>query len=152
MYASDVWYPSKFESKALARVQKTATKWIGSSWDDYKTRLTQLNILPISMYMQLHDLLFLLSVINGNYNINSLTIINFKSTQTRKSKEFEVRKHKLRKCEKNFLTREKRLYNIVKKKDWQTTDKEASEANVHDNLSSMNLTAAKLVLDDIRKG
>ena len=103
-YASQVWYPSKLESKALERVQKTANKWIRSSRDDYRTRLTRLSILPISMYLELHDLLFLLSGINGNYNINSSAIRNFKSTETRQSKEFEVRKHRLRKCDKIFWT------------------------------------------------
>ena len=48
-YASQVLYPSKFLFKALKRVQKTATKWTGSSRDGYRTRLTGLNILPISM-------------------------------------------------------------------------------------------------------
>ena len=109
-YASQVWYPSKLESKALDRVQKTATKWICSSRDDYRTRLTRLNILPISMYMELHDLQFLLSVINGNCNINCATIPNFKSTETRQSKEFEVPKHRLRKCDENFWTRAPRDY------------------------------------------
>ena len=65
-YASQVWYPSKLESKALERVQKTATKWIGSLREDYRTRLTRLNILPLSKNLELHDRLFLLSVINGN--------------------------------------------------------------------------------------
>ena len=119
MCASQVWYPSKL----LERVQKTATKWICSSRDDYRTRRTRRNTLPISMYMELHDVLFLLSVIDGKYNINCATIPNFKSTETRQSKEFEVPKHRLRKCDGNFWTRATRLYNIVRK----TTDKPLSK-------------------------
>ena len=65
-----------------------------------------------------------------SYNINSLTIPNFKSTETRQSKEFEVRKHRLRKCEKKIWTRATRLY-IVRK----TTEQEASDANAHDLFS-----------------
>ena len=72
------------------RVQKTATKCICSSRDGYRIRLTRRNIL--SMYMELHALLFLLSVIYRKYNINRSTIPNFKSTDTRQSKEFEVPK------------------------------------------------------------
>ena len=114
-YASQVWYPSKLEFKALERVQKSATKWICSSRDDYRTRLNRLNILPISMYIELHDL-FLLFVINGYYTINSSTIPDFISTETRQSKEFAVPKHRLRKCDKKFLNPATRLYNIVKNK------------------------------------
>ena len=122
-YASEVWFPSKLESKALEKVQKTATKWIGSSKDDYKTRLARLEILPISMYMELHDLLLLLSIMKGNYNIRRSKIPNIKLTETRQNNEFEIPKHRLRKCDENFWTRATRLYNIVRK----TTDKPLSK-------------------------
>ena len=68
------------------------------------------------MYMELHDL-FLLSVINGNYKINSSTILDFKSIETRQSKEFAVPKHRLRKCDEKFDPSNESEKNIVKKND-----------------------------------
>ena len=67
------------------------------------------------MYMELHDLLLLLSIMKGNYNISRSKIPNFKLTETRQSNEFEIPKHRLRKCDENFWTRATRLYNIVRK-------------------------------------
>ena len=49
-YASQVWYTSEIEPNALERVQIVATEWICSSMDDYKTRLTELDILRISIF------------------------------------------------------------------------------------------------------
>ena len=98
----------------------------------------------ISMYMELHDFMFLLSVINGNYDIKSSTIPNFKSTETRQSKGFEVPKQRLRKWDENFCTRATRLYNIKRK----TTDKPLSKKLLTQMSyffftdATMNLTAA----------
>ena len=52
-----------------------------------------------------------------NYMISCFFYLS--STETRQSKEFEVPKHRLRKCDENFWTRATRLYNIMRK----TTDK-----------------------------
>ena len=90
-----------------------------------KNKTDQLNVHPISMCMHKRDLLYFLSVINANYNINISTISNVKSTETRQSKKLKVQnyRHRLLKCRKNIWNQSTRLYNILR----NTTDKPKSK-------------------------
>ena len=70
-YASQVWYANKSELKQLERIQRKATAWILSNTEiDYPQRLRLLMLLPLSMYIELHDILFLFAVKNQKYDIN----------------------------------------------------------------------------------
>ena len=71
-YASQVWYPNKSELRLLEKLQKRASKWIlGESSDCYSTRCKKLKLLPLSLYSEMHDLLFFLCVIKGKYDVDS---------------------------------------------------------------------------------
>ena len=70
-YATRAWFANKTETKEIERVQKRATIWILNNWElNYKKRLGKLNLLSLSLYIQLHDLLLLIAFLSGNYNIN----------------------------------------------------------------------------------
>ena len=69
-YASPTWFANKTETKSIESIQRKATKWIlNSSCKSYKKRLIELKLLPLSYYFELHDLLMLVSILNGNYNL-----------------------------------------------------------------------------------
>ena len=47
----------------LERIQRRATEYILNDYSmDYKSRLTSLHLLPISLWLDLHDLLFLVKL------------------------------------------------------------------------------------------
>ena len=120
-YASQTWYPSKIEQKQLERVQRKATSWMCGKTMDYKQRLTMLDILPLTMYLELHDILFFRAVRNEKYNINLLNHKpRTKTTDTRQSEEYEITKHRLKKTDENFWTRTTRLLNIITKHTKET--------------------------------
>ena len=66
-YASSTWFANKTETKSIENIQRKATKWIlNSSIKSYNKRLIELRLLPLSYYFELHDLLMLVSILNGN--------------------------------------------------------------------------------------
>ena len=66
-YATQAWFAKKTETKENERVQKKAIIWILNNWElNYKKRLGKLNLLPLSLYIELHDLLLLISFLSGN--------------------------------------------------------------------------------------
>ena len=71
-YATQACSANKTETKEIERVQKKATSWILNNWDlNYKKWLGKLNLLPLSLYIELHDLLLLIGFLSRNYNINN---------------------------------------------------------------------------------
>ena len=69
-YGSPCWFASVEGLKRLEQVQKYAVIWmIGKS--HYKTGLLTTNLLPISLYLQLSDLLTLSKFMNGQYDITN---------------------------------------------------------------------------------
>ena len=117
-YASQVWYANKSELKQLERIQRKATAWILSSAEiDYPQRLRLLMLLPLSMYIELHDILFLFAVKNQMYDINfedytEKTEIN-RSTKQVSRGELNIPKLRLKKSEQNFWVRASQLLNLI---------------------------------------
>ena len=103
-YASQAWFANKTELKEIERVQKKATSWILSNWDlSYKKRLEKLNLLPLSLYLELHYLLLLIDFTLEKYNIKIPITKNEKcDVQTTRQNEL-IYMHK---------TRTKRLMRI----------------------------------------
>ena len=100
--------------QTLERVQKFATKWILGSTESYKTRLTKLKLLPICMYIELHDLLYFLALQKEDYDVEiSLESGNSNAEQTRQvlRGEFKTDKNRLTKADDNFFHRTKSIYN-----------------------------------------
>ena len=75
-YASEVWAPqsSGRDLALLEGVQRRATKFILRDYElPYRLRLIKLNLLPISYWLELKDLLFFL---NANRAISALTFLS----------------------------------------------------------------------------
>ena len=101
----------------IEKIQKRATSWILGIWDKYNNRLKQLELLPLSMYFELDDALFLLSIMQGNYNIrksvsrkkNPGNDINTRQTS---GNQINFEKTRTNKADENFWRRASRLLNI----------------------------------------
>ena len=69
-YGFCVWSLSKADMKSLEQVQRRASDWIlGYPELNHKQRLFALNILPLSMYFQISDLLMLCKLLSKKYNV-----------------------------------------------------------------------------------
>ena len=64
-YCSQVWRPYLVkESKLLESLQRRATKYVLHDYiSDYKSRLVALNLLPISLWLELQDILLMIKLI-----------------------------------------------------------------------------------------
>ena len=72
-YGMQVCYANSTSLANLELFQKRATKLICShGLNGYKSRLVKLGLLPISLYMELHDLLLFGKIIRGEYQIDWL--------------------------------------------------------------------------------
>ena len=69
-YCSQAWSPSRANLVSFERVQVMATKWILNYNLDYKGRLVKLKLLPLCLYVEMHDLLMYLSLVNSKYDIS----------------------------------------------------------------------------------
>ena len=123
-YASQAWKPNKTEAKEIEKIQKRATAWILNTWDmKYKDRLSKLNLLPLTMYFELHDLLLYINFLEGKYNIKvPQKLIERKIEKTDKMKTRNqklelpnVEKTRTRKADENFWKRSSQLYSMIKK-------------------------------------
>ena len=69
VYASQTWLPSRSKLHDFEKVQHHATKWILNSNQSDRNCLVTLKLLPLSLYVEMHDLLLLLSIIRGDYDV-----------------------------------------------------------------------------------
>ena len=70
-YATQAWFANKTETKEIERVEKKATSLILNNWElNYKKRLGKLNLLPLSIYIELDDLCLFIAFLLENYNVN----------------------------------------------------------------------------------
>ena len=67
-YASQAWTPNKTNMEQLESIQKKATKWILSSNIEYKEGLCTLRLLPLCHYMEMHDPLMLIDIIEIKFD------------------------------------------------------------------------------------
>jgi hypothetical protein len=78
MYGSVICCPSKGDLELLEGVQRRATKYILNDYtSNYKTRLRNLSLLPLSFLREYYDLCFFYCCIHGIYDINISNIIPF---------------------------------------------------------------------------
>ena len=62
--------PKPFKPKPLECIRKRDTSWIlCNSSNSHKEQLNELEVLPLSYYFELQDLLMLILVLKGNSNI-----------------------------------------------------------------------------------
>ena len=64
--------------KEIQRLQKTATKLILSEKQDYQQQLVTLNLLPLSLYIEMHDLFYLIALKQVNTTLNCRTYTVFR--------------------------------------------------------------------------
>lgn len=66
-YCCQVWRPHLIQDiKALEKLQRRASKYIINNYHmDYKSRLTVIKILPLSLWMELQDVLFFLALLKN---------------------------------------------------------------------------------------
>jgi hypothetical protein len=110
-YASSAWYPNVSGMRSIESTQRKATKWIIGDYDlDYKKRLLRTNILPLSLYLELNDLLFLSKIISSSYDFDWRRFITFSS---RRGRVFDIPYVHLENSRRNFWYRSCRLTNLI---------------------------------------
>ena len=115
-FCSQAYYPSVSSLKKLEKIQKLATVWFYAYNDNYKPRLLRCNLLPVSLYIELHDVPYLQMILNGRVDIKPsalLTINENESTRQGQRKELAVNSTRKRKSDENFVRRASILYNIL---------------------------------------
>ena len=85
MYCSQIWRPQLIRDiTTLERVQRRVAKFILNDYiSSYKSRLQQLNLLPLMYIYELNDLMFLIKSLNtptDNFNIRNFISFNTNST------------------------------------------------------------------------
>ena len=76
-----VWFVIKTECKQ--NIQKKATAWFLSGWEvNYKKRLPAIKLLFLSYNFELHDLPKLITLLQGNYNIELQNKLNENAMNT----------------------------------------------------------------------
>ena len=80
-YASEAWSGQSLNiTSAIERVQRRATNYIlgiPSRSVPYKEHLSRTNLLPLTYWHEIKDLLFIHGCLNGKYNINIERFVNF---------------------------------------------------------------------------
>ena len=87
MYCSQIWRPQLIRDiTTLERVQRRATKYILNDYiSSYKSRLQQLNLLPLMYIYELNDLMFLIKSLNtptDYFDIRHYISFNTNSTRS----------------------------------------------------------------------
>ena len=110
-YCSQAWFPNKSQIK----LQKIATKWILSEKQSYKQRLVTLNLLPLSLYIEMYDLLYLIALKQVKYDVELSNLDSIQESTTRQHSrgELQINKNRLVRSDENFFHRTKILYNLV---------------------------------------
>ena len=116
IYGSSCWFANVESCKLLENVQKRCLKWISySNNSNYKELLQKNGILPLSLYMQLLDILLLSKVFEGYFDFDPTAFVTVRrpTRELRTSDQilFEHGKRNLHICEQSFFTRTTNLVN-----------------------------------------
>ena len=117
LYGTTVWFANRTNLEKLESFQSTVTRWI-TSYDTYKKRPIQRNILPLSLLFQLEDLLTFNKVLNGKLGPEVRSLIEPSKAPRQNLREtgfqpFKLQKTKLKLTDSNFIHRATRLANFV---------------------------------------
>ena len=79
----------------------------------YTERLKFLKLLPLSMYFELYDILYLVLLLKNKHDIDLNTIIHKNESRTRQATRGEIAVHatRLKKSNENYYIRSNTLYN-----------------------------------------
>ena len=126
IYCSPIWRPQlKKDIVKLEKLQRRATKFITSSDLDYKSRLIDSKLLPLSLWLEAQDVLFLIKLMNDppdNFNITDY--ISFVSSSTRAATMNRIKrtiplKPRLNSTRHFYFNRMVRLWNSLPNIDLQ---------------------------------
>ena len=98
-YCSPVWRPQLLKHISfLEKVQRRSTKYILNDFEsDYKSRLISLNLFPLMYWIELADIMLLVTLLKYPDNrLNILEHISFSSTKTRSSTHLKLKQHRSR--------------------------------------------------------
>ena len=101
---------------AILKLSKRACKWILGDYDSsYTDMLWRLNLLPLSYFIEITDLLFLSKVINGVYDTDWTGFFTFHENQrsTRHSSTFDLQRTRNVKTTERFFHRTPQLANNI---------------------------------------
>ena len=92
LYASTVWFPDKNDLQLIEGIQRRATKFIlNDYYSDYKSRLINLGLVPLSFLREIADLCFFYKCFHNFYNFDILEICPLQNTpgcHTRSNDEY----------------------------------------------------------------
>lgn len=123
-YASQLWAPQKVNPiQEMEKIQRRATKFILNlnylSVMPYQERLLSLDILPVSYWLELHDLLFLFKVVNGLVSLPLGVCPAFyvgarrTRSSTSRGRQLVVRKCRTTTDQNSYFVRMAKLWNIL---------------------------------------
>ena len=120
LYGTTVWFANRTNLEKLESFQSRVTRWI-TSYDTYKERLIQNNILPLSLLFQLEVLLAFNKVLNAKLGPEVRSLIEPSKAPRKNLREtsfppFKLQKTKLKLTDSNFIHRATRLANFVSMK------------------------------------
>ena len=93
LYCSVIWRPHlRKDIMLLERVQRRASKFLLNDYSsDYKSRMISLNLLPLSMVMELNDILFFLKSLRSPTSaFDILDYVSFCESNTRSSSSHKL--------------------------------------------------------------
>ena len=116
-YASPVWYVNCGNCVRVEVIQKRAMRWIVApaigGECSLKDTYRHLKLLPLSLYLEVHDILFLLQIFYGKYDISFADFLSMKPEgRLRKYKIFDLPSLHYKRSEENFWYRTAKLVNI----------------------------------------
>ena len=121
-YASEAWSGQSLNiTSAIERVQRRATNYIlgiPSRSVPYKERLSRTNLLPLTYWHEIKDLLFIHGCLNGKYNINIERFVKFAPDTNRRSwchNNFVIPRSRTKHFQQSFFVRSCRLWNSLPK-------------------------------------
>ena len=83
----------------------------------HKQRFAALNLSPLSLYIEMHDLLYLIALKQGKNDVELSNLDSIQESTTRQHSrgELQINKNRLVTGDENFFQRTKILYNLVLK-------------------------------------
>jgi hypothetical protein len=122
-YATQVWAPQFVQLIGkLERIQRRATRYIlsipYSSNVDYTLRLKKLNLIPITYWHELQDMIFFFKIIHGLVIIDHTVIPMARNTRSTRSSASNVIKFVVPKCktttyQRSYFVRTCRVWNVL---------------------------------------
>ena len=118
IYGSNAWNPNIQCCKTLEKIQKESLKWVNGD-RNYPESLKKCKILPLTLYLQLQDLLTMSKCLNGHYDYNFNDFIclrdSDRSLRSNDYLRFDNKRPNKKVCRDSFFYRTGALVNRLPK-------------------------------------